>query len=147
MVKKRQLPRRGTGMPAPTTGPTPRAARRATVREELRRDPGRADRAIAAVADVHHSTVARIRFGLELFGDIKRQGRRLGLDGKARAAQSTAAPSAAVRRGGLFPCWLDGETAELLRELLAGRPAMEIAAGWTDRERVRRAAALYKLGN
>jgi DNA-binding Lrp family transcriptional regulator len=59
-------------------------ARRGIVAGELRRDPSRSDRAIAAAVGVTHPTVAAVRAELEEREQLERLTSRTGLDGRTR---------------------------------------------------------------
>ena len=61
------------------------------VAAELKRDPAQSDRSIAKKAKVDHKTVAATRKAAETTGEIPQLKKRVGIDGKARGAKSSAA--------------------------------------------------------
>jgi type I restriction enzyme M protein len=68
------------------------AGKRAIIADQLRETPGRSNRWIGKQLGVHHATVAAVRTGLEITGQIVHCETRLGADNRTQPAVRNGAP-------------------------------------------------------
>src|SRR5829696_7687950 len=116
-------------------------SRRALIADELRDDPTRSNRQIAAGLGVSHVTVGEIRNSLQATGQIDQLDRTVGADGKARPTTPARRPAIASMH--LPEVKPDQVTSWTGRDLAAASTAFRAAQAETRRaERVHKLAAL-----